>query len=267
MNQTERIKNIKCFLFDMDGTINLGDEIIPSMVGFFDKLTAAGRKYYLLTNNSSRSHEHYVEKMNRLGVPVTRNEVLISTDAFTNWMQKKKPHAKLFVLGTPQLLKIIAEAGFTLTNTLEEETDYVVVGFDQTLTYERLTIACRLIDKGVPYVATHPDVRCPIEGGEFIPDTGAMLELIKTATGKAPEVICGKPFVHMMDVALDKTGFKKEELAMVGDRLATDIAFGLNNDFLSIMVLTGEATLEDVEKGSIKPDVILNNASEILKYL
>ena len=267
MNQTERIKNIKCFLFDMDGTINLGDEIIPSMVGFFDKLTDAGRKYYLLTNNSSRSHEHYVEKMNRLGVPVTRNEVLISTDAFTNWMQKKKPHAKLFVLGTPQLLKIIAEAGFTLTNTLEEETDYVVVGFDQTLTYERLTIACRLIDKGVPYVATHPDVRCPIEGGEFIPDTGAMLELIKTATGKAPEVICGKPFVHMMDVALDKTGFKKEELAMVGDRLATDIAFGLNNDFLSIMVLTGEATLEDVEKGSIKPDVILNNASEILKYL
>ena len=267
MNQTERIKNIKCFLFDMDGTINLGDEIIPSMVGFFDKLTDAGRKYYLLTNNSSRSHEHYVEKMNRLGVPVTRNEVLISTDAFTNWMQKKKPHAKLFVLGTPQLLKIIAEAGFTLTNTLEEETDYVVVGFDQTLTYERLTIACRLIDKGVPYVATHPDVRCPIEGGEFIPDTGAMLELIKTATGKSPEVICGKPFVHMMDVALDKTGFKKEELAMVGDRLATDIAFGLNNDFLSIMVLTGEATLEDVEKGSIKPDVILNNASEILKYL
>ena len=267
MNQTERIKNIKCFLFDMDGTINLGDEIIPSMVGFFDKLTDAGRKYYLLTNNSSRSHEHYVEKMNRLGVPVTRNEVLISTDAFTNWMQKKKPHAKLFVLGTPQLLKIIAEAGFTLTNTLEEETDYVVVGFDQTLTYERLTIACRLIDKGVPYVATHPDVRCPIEGGEFIPDTGAMLELIKTATGKSPEVICGKPFVHMMDVALDKTGFKKEELAMVGDRLATDIAFGLNNDFLSIMVLTGEATMADVEKGSIKPDVILNNASEILKYL
>ena len=146
----ERIRKIKCFLFDMDGTINLGNELIPGMEGFFDKLTATGRKYYLLTNNSSRSHEHYVEKMNGLGVPVTRKEILISSDALTNWMGKHKPVARLFVLGTPQLLDTIREAGFILTNSLEEETDYVVVGFDQTLTYERLTIACRLIDKGVP---------------------------------------------------------------------------------------------------------------------
>ena len=142
----ERIRKIKCFLFDMDGTINLGNELIPGMEGFFEKLTAAGRKYYLLTNNSSRSHEHYVHKMNGLGVPVTRKEVLISSDALTNWMSKNKPGARLFVLGTSQLLDTIREAGFTLTNSLEEEVDYVVVGFDQTLTYERLTIACRLID-------------------------------------------------------------------------------------------------------------------------
>ena len=154
-----RLAKIKCFLFDMDGTINLGNELIPGMEGFFDKLKAAGKEYYLLTNNSSRSHEHYVQKMNGLGVPVTRENILISSDALTNWMQKNKPGAKLFVLGTPQLLATIEEAGFTLTNTLEEGADYVVVGFDQTLTYDRLTTACRLIDKGVPYVATHPDVR------------------------------------------------------------------------------------------------------------
>ena len=263
----ERISKIKCFLFDMDGTINLGNELIPGMEGFFDKLKAAGRDYYLLTNNSSRSHLHYVEKMNRLGVPVTEENVLISSDAMTNWLSKTKPGARLFVLGTAQLQETIAKAGFTLTSTLEEGADYVVVGFDQTLTYERLTIACRLIDKGVPYVATHPDVRCPIEGGEFIPDTGAMLELIKTATGKEPLLITGKPFKYMVDVALDRTGYKKEEIAMVGDRLATDIAFGLNNDILSIMVLTGEATMEDVEKGTIKPDIILPHAAEILKHL
>lgn len=267
MADLSRISKIKCFLFDMDGTINLGNELIPGMEGFFEKLKAAGRDYYLLTNNSSRSHEHYVEKMNRLGVPVTAQDVLISSDAMTNWLQKTKPGAKLFVLGTPQLQNTIAQAGFTLTNTLEEGADYVVVGFDQTLTYERLTIACRLIDKGVPYVATHPDVRCPIEGGEFIPDTGAMLELIKTATGKEPLLITGKPFKYMVDVALDRTGYKKEEIAMVGDRLATDIAFGLNNDILSIMVLTGEATMEDVEQGDIKPDIILPHAAEILKHL
>lgn len=262
-----RLAKIKCFLFDMDGTINLGNELIPGMEGFFEKLRAAGRKYYLLTNNSSRSHEHYVQKMQGLGVPVTRQEVLISTDAMTNWLHKHKPDARLFVLGTPQLLAAVEAAGFTLTHTLDEPVDYVVVGFDQTLTYERLAIACRLIDRGVPYVATHPDVRCPIEGGEFIPDTGAMLELIKTATGKAPQLIFGKPYQYMVDVVLEKTGCRREEIAMVGDRLATDIAFGLNNDILSILVLTGEATLEDVERGSIKPDLILPHAKEILQYL
>lgn len=263
----ERMRKIKCFLFDMDGTINLGNELIPGMEGFFDKLKAAGRKYYLLTNNSSRSHEHYVQKMNRLGVPVTRKEILISSDALTNWLQKNKPQARLFVLGTPQLLATVGEAGFTLTQNVNDATDFVVVGFDQTLTYERLAVACRLIDKGVPYVATHPDVRCPIEGGEFIPDTGAMLELIKTATGKEPQLVFGKPYQYMVDVVLEKTGFAKDEIAMVGDRLATDIAFGLNNDILSIMVLTGEATMEDVNNGSIKPDIILPHAKEILNYL
>ncbi len=115
-----RLKKIKCFLFDMDGTINLGNELIPGMEGFFDRLKAAGRDYYLLTNNSSRSHEHYVSKMNGLGVPVSRQNILISSDALTNWMQKNKPGARLFVLGTPQLLATVAAAGFTLTNTLED---------------------------------------------------------------------------------------------------------------------------------------------------
>src|SRR5574344_2963464 len=251
----------------MDGTINLGNELIPGMEGFFEKLTAEGRKYYLLTNNSSRSHGHYVHKMNGLGVPVTRKEVLISSDALTNWMRKNKPGAQLFVFGTPQLLDTFREAGFTLTNSLEEKADYVVVGFDQTLTYERLTLACRLIDKGVPYVATHPDVRCPIEGGEYIPDTGAFLAAIQTATGKKPQFITGKPYQYMVDTVMERTGFQKNEIAMVGDRLSTDIAFGTRNGILAILVLTGEATLADVERGPVKPDIILPHAKEILKYL
>ena len=234
----ERLKQIKCFLFDMDGTINLGMELIPGMEGFFDRLKEAGRSYYLVTNNSSKDHEHYVKKMNSMGVPVTKNNILI-----------------------------IKEGGFTLTSRLEDETDLVVVGFDQTLTYETLTIACRLIDRGVPYIATHPDVRCPIEGGEYIPDTGAFLACIKTATGKDPEYITGKPYGYMVDTVMERTGLKKEEIAMVGDRLMTDIRFGTDNGILSILVLTGEATLEDVEQGPVKPDIILPHAKEILKYL
>lgn len=267
MADLQRLKQIKCFLFDMDGTINLGNTLIPGMEGFFDKLKAAGRDYYLLTNNSSKGHGHYVEKMNRLGVPVTYRDILISSDALTNYLCKVQPGARLCVLGTPQLEETIQKAGFQLVRSLSEAVDYVVVGFDMTLNYEKLSLACRLIDRGVPYVATHPDVRCPIEGGEFIPDCGAMLELIKTATGRQPQLIFGKPYKYMVDVVLDKTGYRREEIAMVGDRLSTDIAFGLNNDILSILVLTGEASLEDVERENIIPDIILPHAARILDYL
>ena len=239
MAELERLKQIKCFLFDMDGTINLGNTLIPGMDAFFKKLRSYGRDFYLVTNNSSKGHSHYVEKMRRMGIEVTRKNVLISSDAFVY---------------------------FKLTTLLEEKTDFVVVGFDMSLDYEKLAIACRLIDRGVPYVATHPDVRCPIEGGEFIPDCGAMIKLIETATGKKPIAITGKPYHYMVDVVMERTGYKKDEIAMVGDRLSTDIAFGLNNGILSVLVLTGEATLEDVEKENIHPDIILPHAADIAKY-
>ncbi|MBR1511954.1 MAG: HAD-IIA family hydrolase [Acidaminococcaceae bacterium] len=266
-NNFQRLKKVKCFLFDMDGTINLGMKLIPGMEGFFDKLKEAGRSYYLVTNNSSKDHGHYVKKMNAMGVKVTAGEVLISSDALVAHLNRVRPGARLFVLGTPELKAVIRNSGFTLTAGLEEETDYVIVGFDQTLTYENLTIACRLIDRGVPYIATHPDVRCPIEGGEYIPDTGSFLACIKTATGKEPECITGKPYGYMVDTVLERTGLQKEEIAMVGDRLMTDIRFGKDNGILSVLVLTGEATLEEVEKGAVKPDIILPHAKEILKYL
>lgn len=263
----QRLKDIKCFLFDMDGTINLGMQLIPGMEGFFCKLKAMGRRFYLVTNNSSQDHEHYVKKMNGMGVPVTKEEVLISSDALVNYMQAAHPASRLFVLGTPALKSILQAGGFSLTMQLEEPADYVVVGFDQTLTYQNLAIACRLIDKGVPFVATHPDVRCPIEGGEFIPDTGALLACIKTATGKEPEFITGKPYGYMVDTVIKRTGYSKDEIAMVGDRLMTDICFGTDNGILSVLVLTGETTLSDVQNGAVKPDIILPHAKEILKYL
>ncbi len=262
-----RLQAIRCFLFDMDGTINLGQELIPGMEGFFDKLTAAGRRFYLVTNNSSQDHAHYVRKMNRMGVPVREQDVLISTDAMVHYLNGIRPGARLFVLGTPALKGLLRQAGFRLTTTLEEGADVVVVGFDQTLTYETLTIACRLIDRGVPYVATHPDVRCPIEGGEFIPDTGAFLACIRTATGKEPQVITGKPYGYMVETVQERTGFAKNEIAMVGDRLTTDIAFGTDNGILSVLVLTGEATLADVGQSRVKPDIILPHANDLLNYL
>lgn len=264
----ERLKEIKCFLFDMDGTINLGNTLIPGMDTFFTQLQASGKDYYLVTNNSSQGHAHYVQKMARLGINVAYENVLISSDALTYYLHKVRPGAKLFVLGTEELKKTIAAAGFQLwADTDAGLPDFVVVGFDMSLAYENLAKACRFIDKGVPYIATHPDVRCPIEAGEFIPDCGAMIALIKTATGHEPINVMGKPYHYLVDLIREKTGYEKNEIAMVGDRLSTDIAFGLNNGLLSVLVLTGEASISDVEKGNIKPDVILNHAADISKYL
>ena len=147
MAEPERLKQIKCFLFDMDGTINLGNTLISGMDDFFKKLRAYGRDFYLVTNNSSKGHSHYVEKMRRMGIEVTRKNVLISSDAFVYYMQQLKPGASLFVLGTDLLKETIIKGGFKLTTLLEEKTDYVVVGFDMSLNYDNLAIACRLIDR------------------------------------------------------------------------------------------------------------------------
>ena len=267
MQNWERLKDIKCFLFDMDGTINLGNTLIAGMDEFFGQLKAKGKTFYLVTNNSSKDHTHYVKKMANMGIEVEQKDVLISSDALTYYLGKVKPQAKLFVLGTPELKGTITKAGFELVDPSVTEPEFVILGFDMTLAYDNLSTACRLIDTGIPYIATHPDVRCPIENGEFIPDCGAMIELIKTATGISPLDVLGKPYHYMIDLLMERTGFKKNEIAMVGDRLSTDIAFGLNNNILSVLVLTGEATLEDVERGHIKPDIILDHAANLINYI
>ena len=154
--------------------------------------------------------------------------------------------------------------GFVLT---EDKPEYVVLGFDKTLTYQKLVISCDFLRKGVPFVATHPDINCPMEN-TYIPDTGAMIELIKASTGVSPKVI-GKPNKEIIESAFKKFGnkFTKGEFAMVGDRLYTDVATGKNAGICSILVLSGESTLEDAEKSLVKPTVIAQNVGEIMDVL
>ena len=264
----DRLKNIKCFLFDMDGTIYLGDTMLPGMDSFFKKLRAAGKDYYFVTNNSSKGHIHYAKKLIKMGIDAEPKDVVISSDALTYYLDKVKPQAKLFILGTEELKETIRKAGYYIIEGEDTTTpDFVVVGFDMSLAYNNLAQACRMIDRGIPFIATHGDVRCPIEGGEFIPDCGAMLALIKSATGKEPINVMGKPNHYIVDLVRERASYEKNEIAMVGDRLSTDIAFGLNNSLLTVLVLTGEATEDDVEKTNIRPDIILPTALDILKYI
>ena len=265
--EKERLKDIKCFLFDMDGTIYLGNALLPGVADFFKKLRVAGKDYYFVTNNSSKGHIHYAKKLIRMGINAEPRDVIISSDALNYYLKKIRPQAKMYILGTEELKETIRNAGFTIVEDEQTTPDFVIVGFDMSLEYKTLAHSCRLIDKGVPFIATHGDVRCPIEDGEFIPDCGAMLALIKSATGKEPVNIMGKPNHYIIDLVREKANYEKDEIAMVGDRLSTDIAFGLNNNILSVLVLTGEATIDDVERTNIRPDIILNNVVEILNHI
>ena len=251
----EKLENIKCYLLDMDGTIYLGNKLIDGAREFLEKLKEKGIRYIFLTNNSSKNKDRYVEKLNKLGIEAHREDVFSSGEATTIYLNKKKKKAKVFLLGTKDLEDEFEKAGFELIKERNKNIDFVVLGFDTTLTYEKLWIACE-------YIATHPDFNCPLENGKFMPDAGAMIAFIKASTGKEPTVI-GKPNSHIIDAIIEKYNLKKSELAMVGDRLYTDIRTGIDNGLTSILVMSGETDKKMLEETIYKPDYIFNSVKEL----
>lgn len=262
----KNIKDIKCFLLDMDGTIYLGNKLIDGAKDFLNTLKEKKIKYLFLTNNSSKNKDRYVEKLNGLGIEANREDVFTSGEATTIYLNRLKKGAKIFLLGTKDLEEEFEKAGFILVKERAKDIDFVVLGFDTTLTYEKLWIACEYIVEGVTYIATHPDFNCPLEGGKFMPDVGSMIELIKASTGKTPTVI-GKPSSHIIEAILNKYSLNKEELAMVGDRLYTDIRTGLDNGLTSILVMSGETNEEMLKETIYKPDFIFNSVKELKEEL
>ena len=210
------IKDIKCFLLDMDGTFYLGNKLINGALEFLEILKSQNKEFLFLTNNS------YKDKLEKLGCLVEKDKIFTSGEAATIYLRDILPAAKIYILGTKCLEEEFGDAGFKIINDTKEEPDYVVLGFDTTLTYNKLWKACDLIREGTPYIATHPDFNCPIEDGKFMPDTGAMIELIAASTGRRPHVI-GKPNKDIIEALCIKYGYNKEEMAIIGDRLYTDI--------------------------------------------
>lgn len=246
-----RLADIRCFLLDMDGTFYLGERLLPGSLDFMRYLSQSGRDYLFLTNNSSRSAVFYAEKLTAMGWPAKPEDILTSGEAACLYLTRQNSAARVFLLGTPDLEAEFAAHGFTLT---AENPDAVVLGFDKTLTYDKLTAACRLIRAGVPFIATHPDINCPTEDG-FIPDCGAMTELIAASAGVRPHII-GKPHRDIIDAVLAKTSHPAAATAIVGDRLYTDIATGKNAGITSILVLSGETKAADLGSAAVAPDYI-----------
>lgn len=268
LNKLERgnMKDKKCFLLDMDGTIYLGNKLIDGAKEFLDRIKLKDKKYIFLTNNSSKNKKSYVEKLSKLGIKATEEEVFSSGEATIFWINKEKKNAKIFLLGTKALEESFINSGFQIVKEREKEIDYVVLGFDTTLTYEKLWIACDYIFSGVKYIATHPDFVCPLEGGKCMPDAGSIISLIKTVTGKDPIVI-GKPNSYIIDAILEKYNLKKEEIIIVGDRLYTDIKTGINNGIDSVLVLSGETTQEMANKSEYKSMYTFCSVKEMIDYI
>jgi 4-nitrophenyl phosphatase len=260
---SERLAQTRAFLLDMDGTFFLGEQLIDGALDFIALLRQQGKGFLFLTNNSSKDRQQYAEKITRLGLPIQADQVLTSGEAAARCLSSDYAGAKLFVVGTPSLEGEFRAAGFVLDDPRPE---VAVVGFDTALTYAKLWKLCDLVRAGLPYVATHPDLNCPAPGG-FMPDIGATIAFVKASTGREPDLVVGKPSRLMAEAAAQKLGLPLEALAMIGDRLYTDIALGQAAGIPSVLVLSGETRLEDVSRSPFQPDDTFENLGALAAWL
>lgn len=256
----------KLFLLDLDGTIYLEDTLLPGAAEFLAWVRETGRQYRFLTNNSSRGVDAGLEKMLRLGIPAEPEEFLTAVEATVCYLrQNRAPADVYYVVGTGSFRRQLSAAGFALRDGPSDDVTAVLAGFDTELTYRKVEDACRLLARGADFLATNPDWACPTLFG-FIPDCGSICQLLTNASGKKP-VFIGKPAPTMARMAMEQTGCGPAETLMVGDRLYTDIACGINAGVDTALILTGEATREDAARSDTPPSAVYQDMAELLSAL
>ena len=265
MDKKQILASKKLFLFDMDGTLYLGDRLFDFTIELLREIRRTGGKYLFMTNNSSKSVADYIKKLEKLGISSTREDFITSSQATAYYLHKHHEGQRLYVCGTESLKEELRWEGFTVTEKVED-TDCIVMGFDTELTFRKLhDVSYLLLTRELPYIATNPDLVCPTEFGS-VPDCGSVCGMIFNATGKRPVVI-GKPSPLMPQLAMDRLGYSKEETCVIGDRIYTDVKSGLNAGITGILVMSGETTPEILEKSQDKPHLVLESAKEILEVL
>ena len=256
------LKNQKLFLLDMDGTIYLDNDLFDGTEDFLNYVKSSGGRYLFLTNNSSKSVNKYIEKLGSMGITAGEDDFVTSVNATEAYL-KTKAYNKMYVFGTESLKEQLSS--FPITDKLGDDIDCLVMGFDTELTFAKLEDACILLNRGVDYIATNPDWVCPTWYGS-VPDCGSISQILKNATGREPYFI-GKPRPEMIYLAMEKTGFSPDETVIIGDRLYTDIASGVNAGVSSIFVLSGEGTEEDLARSDVKPTWVYKNIREVYNSL
>ena len=261
----EILKKKKLWLLDMDGTIYNENEIFEGTLDFLQQIRDNGGRYILITNNSSKSVTDYVQKVTGMGIQAGFEDFYTSSQATAMYIRENYPGQTVYCMGTRSLVTELRESGLSVVTEPDESASVVLIGFDTENTSEKIRNTCIMLGRDVVYLATNPDLVCPVSFG-FIPDCGSMSIMLKNATGKEPFFI-GKPQPIMVDCVLKNTGCSAGEAVIVGDRLYTDIATGKNAGVDAICVLSGEATLKDIEDGDIKPDLLFRDVKEIWQKL
>jgi HAD superfamily hydrolase (TIGR01450 family) len=261
------LKDKKLYIFDMDGTIYLGNRVFPFAIRFIKNLRQNGKRVLFFTNNASHSPSFYLEKLTRLGFEPTMDEIMTSGDVTAEFLLRHRAGQSVYLVGTDDLVNNFRERGINLIDGSSETADIVITSFDTTLTYEKLDNACRLVRNGAEYLSTHPDFNCPTETG-FIPDSGAIAAFVTASTGKVPTYF-GKPYRETVEMICEATGCTKDEMCIFGDRLYTDIAIGRRHGVTAILVLSGETQPQDVEAAepADRPDFTFDSLDDVDKAL
>ena len=253
------LENVDAVFLDLDGTIYLGGDLIDGALEFLQRCDEQGVKRYFLSNNSSKSVKQYQEKLSSLGIPCAEDEILLSTHDLLSWLAKHNI-TKTWAIATGGMCEMMEAAGIS---TRDENPQYVVLGYDTEIDYEKISTASIHMHRGVPLVASHPDMVCPSPDGG-LPDVGAYLAMLKVTTGKDPAHISGKPNPGMIMHKIEELGLDPARCAMVGDRLYTDMEMAARAGVVGVLVLSGEATLDDLEAAAQTPDVVVGSVAELL---
>lgn len=260
----EKLKNKRLFLFDIDGVIKLGNVLIDGSIQLYDAIKRVGGKSIFITNNSTKGERDYVQLFKNYGFDVDESNFITALSVAREYLKKHYGQDLIYVMGTQSLVKELQSCGLHITQNPDDDMSVVLVGYDSEMTYDKIVNVCRVLQtKDVVYLATNLDLKCPMPFG-FVPDCGAITNFIEIATDRHPKFL-GKPSPEMVLMSIEKTGFSKEQTLVVGDRLYTDIASGINAGVDTCVVFSGEVKKEDLKTSDIQPTFQFEDVMQLLK--
>lgn len=263
------LRKIRHIALDMDGTIYNGSTLFPFTIQFLAKLKEWGISYSFLTNNPTKSAEDYVKHLNEMGVQAVKRDMYTSSQATIDYIKLHHPeYKKIFILGTPSMIQEFQNASFiSAEENADDIPDLVLVSFDKTLVYSRLCRAAWWIKKGISYIATNPDRVCPTDQPTILVDCGSIVSALEYATGRKPDIIIGKPDPRMLVNIMERMKLRADEIAMIGDRIYTDVKTALNAGSVGVLVLSGETTMEIVDQSQEKPTLIAEDLAQFQEWM